>query len=109
MPLRPTTHHQRQLAAGRLPQADALRGSACARGYDRAWSQLRDAFIRQNPVCEFCGLPATVIDHIQPIAIAPHRRLDLTNLRPVCTDCHALLTANWKKTGHNEMPQKEER
>lgn len=104
MPTRPPTHHQRQLAAGRLPKRDELRGTAYERGYDNAWRRLRDAFIMQNPICVFCGHPAAVMDHIVPVAVDRTRRLDVTNLRPVCTGCHAKLTANLKKTGVNEMP-----
>jgi 5-methylcytosine-specific restriction endonuclease McrA len=29
-----------------------------------------------------------IIDHIVPVADAPERLLDLTNLQPLCRDCH---------------------
>lgn len=33
-------------------------------------------------------VPATVVDHIIPIAEAPERRLDPSNLQSLCKPCH---------------------
>jgi 5-methylcytosine-specific restriction enzyme A len=52
-----------------------------------------------NEECEDCDAgrirvtPATVVDHIVPIADAPDRRLDWTNLRSMAKPCHDAYTA----------------
>jgi 5-methylcytosine-specific restriction protein A len=66
--------------------------------YDRDWKRLRNAFIRSNPLCVECEkdnkiIEATDVDHITPIAIAPHRRLDSTNLQSLCHSCHSKKTS----------------
>ena len=99
MPTRPTyfkpTHQ---------PARSEDRPSAHQRGYDRQWAKLRRTHLRVNPICVFCGEFATLVDHITPIVVDPSRRLDPSNLRSSCTDCHAKVTANFKVTGVNEMP-----
>lgn len=78
------------------------RQTAHARGYDRTWQALRYHYLSAHPVCTFCSRPATVVDHIRPLALGG-ARLDESNLRPVCVDCHAKLTANFKQYGVNEL------
>jgi len=90
----------KSLAQRRGPLPD-LRDTAAARGYDRAWQRLRLAYLQAHPVCVFCGQPAEVADHIVPIAVAPHRRLDWTNLRAVCVGCHNAITARFRLEGIN--------
>jgi 5-methylcytosine-specific restriction protein A len=68
------------------------RPSALARGYDRDWFKLRAEVLREEPNCRHCALAAkttraTVVDHIEPIRIAPERRLDRDNLQPLCRAC----------------------
>ncbi len=105
MPTKAMTTRQRQLAAGLI--APDPRVSACRRGYDRNWAKLRAEFIRANPVCVFCRHPAAVVDHVRPLT-AGGARLDPGNLRSVCRKCHDLITSNYKQTGRNEMPTKEQ-
>lgn len=90
-------------------QAVAGRGSAASRGYDAAWRRLRADHLRRHPLCRMClaaGLvndgrltpdgrinpvPAKrspVVDHIVPIAQAPERRLDRSNLQTLCATHH---------------------
>ena len=101
MPTRPPTYRPRF----QPPTHDQARGSAASRGYDRQWAKLRLAHLRANPLCVFCQRAAVLVDHRVPIAVDPTRRLDPTNLRSCCDDCHQKLTANFKTTGVNEMPQ----
>lgn len=49
-------------------EIDAARPSASARGYDRAWRQKREAFLREHPRCATCGEPATQVDHVVPLS-----------------------------------------
>jgi 5-methylcytosine-specific restriction endonuclease McrA len=77
--------------------------------YDGAWRRLRRHHLSEHPLCVECFkldkiVEATVVDHIQPIAIAPDRRLDPTNFRSVCATCHSVMTQNWKNNGINQMP-----
>ncbi|WP_210185442.1 HNH endonuclease [Devosia enhydra] len=77
------------MAKARHARADAKRPNAAARGYDREWGQLRADFLRVYPGCKRCGGPATLVDHIVPIRVAPHRRLDPANLQSLCASCHS--------------------
>lgn len=99
MPIRAKTILQRRPI--RLPPD--LRATAAARGYDAKWQRVRHAVLTHNPLCCFCSDVATLVDHITPLSQGG-ARLDVRNLRPVCRDCHALLTANLRRTGRNEMP-----
>lgn len=96
MPMRP--------AYVSLPHATIKdsRPAASVRGYDHAWSGLRHSFLSAHPCCTFCNHPATVCDHIKPLAVGG-ARLNESNLRSVCVDCHAKLTMNFRRFGVNEM------
>jgi 5-methylcytosine-specific restriction protein A len=112
MPVKPPTY--RSPFTPPAPSADEVRGTAAERGYDSAWTKLRNAYIRDHPVCSFandtdllhrCDVAACIVDHIRPIS--QHGvRLDPANLRPVCRPCHDALTANLKKRGVNQMPRR---
>ena len=69
--------------------------SAQERGYNKAWERLRNAYVRQHPVCEIqqtCNGDATVeVDHIIPLAKGG-ARLDERNLQGACKQCHAWKT-----------------
>ncbi|QND32416.1 HNH endonuclease [Sinorhizobium meliloti] len=72
---------------------DAVRGSASSRGYDAEWRRESRTYLLQHPCCAECArygraIPATVVDHIVPIRLAPHRRMDRTNWQPLCFHCH---------------------
>lgn len=69
------------------------RPSASARGYDAAWRRVRKRHLMANPLCVYClrqGIvtAANVVDHIERIALAPHRRLDPANLQSLCKRHH---------------------
>lgn len=77
---------------------DRRRGTSASRGYDAAWRRLREAKKRDEPLCRRClerGIvrEMDLVDHIVPIEVAPERRLDWDNLQSMCTDCHAVKTA----------------
>ena len=80
---------------------DEQRGSSSARGYDRAWRELRKTFLRMHPVCECedCEagkkrlLAAEVVDHIESIKDRPELRLVWSNLRAMSKRCHDARTA----------------
>lgn len=74
-------------------RADAgTRGTASARGYDRAHRKWRAAVLRRNPLCVEClkvgrTTRATVADHIVPIRDGGSKR-DLENGQGLCHPCH---------------------
>lgn len=82
-----------------LARLDERRGSSASRGYGQDWRRLREQILAVEPLCRFCtasGLvvPATEVDHIEPISKRPDLRLTPSNLRPLCTPCHSRLTAS---------------
>lgn len=67
------------------------RPSAHARGYDRRWRRFRRIILRERPLCEDCGAPATEVDH----RVAINRggeKYDRANLRALCKPCHSRKT-----------------
>lgn len=71
------------------------RTSRHKRGYGTAWYKLRDAKLRDQPLCEYC-LPeyvtaATEVDHFKPKAQGGTD--DYSNLRSTCKACHRDKTA----------------
>ncbi|MFM8387611.1 MAG: HNH endonuclease [Planctomycetia bacterium] len=62
------------------------------------WQAVRARVLRDEPVCRECarlGLtePATQVDHLVPVGVAPERAFDRANLAPSCTACHARKSA----------------
>jgi 5-methylcytosine-specific restriction endonuclease McrA len=100
MPVKALSHRQRH------PLPDA-RPTAQARGYNHSWTKLRNAFLAQHPVCFVpgCNKAATVADHKVPIVVNPALRLTWNNLRPCCNGHHNVITANFRTTGRNELPE----
>lgn len=52
------------------------------------WRQLRNHWLRHNPLCEQCGRVAEVVHHRVPRAVAPHLTLSESNLASLCHECH---------------------
>lgn len=76
-------------------EREQRRGSSSQRGYGSAWREIRDRFIRENPLCIFCQaegriVPATDVDHI--IAKRDGGRDEWSNLRSLCHACHSRRT-----------------
>jgi 5-methylcytosine-specific restriction protein A len=99
------------VSAGRCPDCsrtyEAHRGSRIARGYDAAWLRLRAWFLQQpeHVLCRICQRAGRVtvakeVDHIVPfVGRDDPRRLDVTNLQPLCVECHRKKTASSRSTG----------
>lgn len=116
MPARPAAHTRPRPAsrrtgapAARVHDHDSGRESAAARGYDADWRRLRKRQLQLEPLCRRCkadGLltPATEVDHVVPIADAPGRRLDASNLQSLCHPCHSLKTAQETFRGAATLP-----
>ena len=84
-------------AGSGFTRADGL--SAAARGYDGRWRRLRLQILAAEPLCRFCAANGRVtaashVDHIEPFhGLHDPRRLDPSNLRPLCAPCHMAHTA----------------
>lgn len=83
-------------------EAEARRGSARQRGYDRAWERTRAAYLAAHPLCEcedcqtlpVSGRPAaTDVDHIDGLGPKGPRGHDPTNLRALTHAHHSRRTA----------------
>jgi len=62
------------------------RPTATARGYDRAWHRIRDAFLAAHPTCAVCGAVAVDVDHI--VARRAGGSDDWANLQALCARHH---------------------
>lgn len=67
--------------------------------YDHRWGNLSRRFLANHPVCatKGCGQGSAHADHIQPVKVAPYRRLDETNLQALCHACHNRITAAYER------------
>lgn len=86
--------HQQQWATKHDAADRIRRGSARDRGYDGTWERVRRMKLRANPLCERCGAEgitrtADLVHHVVPLNDGG-ARLDMANLKSVCTPCHAL-------------------
>jgi len=88
----------------RKAQFDAKRPSAGQRGYDADWRRLRAQHLAAHPGCVRCGAKATVVDHITPVRIAPHRRLDPANLQSLCTTHHSGAKQSEERRARKDRP-----
>lgn len=74
---------------------EQARGSAASRGYGARWRALREAILREEPLCRDCQADgrvtaATDVDHIQ--AREKGGTDERSNLAPRCHACHSRKT-----------------
>ena len=66
---------------------DIRRGTAAARGYDRAWRTLAKRVLKRDQfICHWCGELATTVDHVT--AKADGGTDETTNLVASCKPCN---------------------
>ena len=65
---------------------DRQRPTRTQRGYDYSWMKLSRKLREIQPFCSIRGCTSKdlTVDHIIPLAEAPHLRLEVTNLRVLC-------------------------
>ena len=73
------------------------------RGYGKDWQALVEDVRARHPLCIDCEnrgrtKPMDECHHVVPIKDAPERRLDLTNVAPLCRACHE----HWEACGPPE-------
>ena len=78
---------------------DKNRGSACKRGYGRAWQRYRLRYLAEHPLCVSCEsrgqiVPATVVDHIKPHKGDNALFWNPKNHQGLCVRCHNRKTAS---------------
>ena len=69
------------------------RQTTAARGYDNKWRKLSERVRQDEPLCRDCAnagrvTPCDHVHHQVPISVDPSRRLDRSNLVPLCEACH---------------------
>ena len=74
---------------------DRHRGTAAQRGYDHRWKKIRDLYLSHHPLCEQCGEPGQLVDHIRPLADGGTEEDE--NLQALCRTCHARKTWDDKR------------
>ena len=72
-------------SGGERPDAETRRLVRRERGRART---LAAAIFAENPDCHYCGAPATVLDHVVPIARGGTS--DRSNLVPACWNCNTM-------------------
>ena len=61
--------------------------------YDPAWDAFAAAWLLRHRTCQVCRVRrAAEVHHKQSVRIAPHRRLDPTNVVALCHPCHRAVT-----------------
>jgi 5-methylcytosine-specific restriction enzyme A len=68
-------------------EKDSRRPNATDRGYGGDWRKTRDAVLRGKDLCDYCGGPAELVDHIVPVRFGGTN--DPDNLVPCCRVCNA--------------------
>jgi 5-methylcytosine-specific restriction protein A len=97
VPWRPRQHRPHGVANHRQHRAPHSRTTK-ERGYGWDWQQFRANVLAGEPLCQDClecGVvaPAEELHHVVKIKDAPHLRLDVSNVRPLCGRCHDARTA----------------
>jgi len=79
--------------------------SSTARGYGADWRRVRAAVLAEEPLCRMCAeagrtTAAAEVDHIHPFhGLSDPRRLERSNLRPLCVPCHRARTGSQAHAG----------
>lgn len=99
MPSLPPKHRNATAGTKALHIVEARRTKTAT--YDATWRRLRRQHLAAHPLCVHCLAEgrlteATEVDHVVHIAVAPHRRLDPTNLQSLDKACHSKKT--WAET-----------
>lgn len=83
------------------PPTVQTRAKTHARGYGADWRKVRRIAMEQtNWLCVDClqaGRTTPAIDghHVEKIKDAPHLRLDVANVMPLCKACHDARDGRW--------------
>jgi 5-methylcytosine-specific restriction endonuclease McrA len=75
-----------------------------------AWRKFSKEYRLQHPLCQACKeagriRQADLVDHIQPFKLRPDLAFALSNVRPLCHECHNALGAKVGITGRGQPKQ----
>jgi 5-methylcytosine-specific restriction endonuclease McrA len=79
---------------GSCSKCEALtRQTTTQRGYGHDWQKLSRTIRSEQPLCIDCLAagkvkPSTQVHHEIPISVDKTKRMDRSNLVPLCDDCH---------------------
>ena len=73
---------------------------AGAKRYPRQWTAFAQAWLATHPLCGHCGGRAKQVHHLVSVRVAPHRRLDPTNVVALCPSCHMRVHVTLRPTYH---------
>jgi 5-methylcytosine-specific restriction protein A len=101
MPTRPKTFEQQRAEEwARQSNRQRRRLTHHALYHTAAWKRLARVVLSEQPVCvgyqRECSMPATDVDHIEPLAKRPDLALVRTNLQGLCKACHTRKTGDGK-------------
>jgi len=71
------------------PTYDERRPNATDRGYDSKWRAARAAFLKDNPICIYCGGPSNTVHHDPPHRGDMHKFWDRSSWRAACSRCNS--------------------
>jgi 5-methylcytosine-specific restriction endonuclease McrA len=54
----------------------------------KRWQALREQILYRYPLCFICGRAAFEVHHIEQISGNPEMTFEVSNLAPLCDDCH---------------------
>ena len=91
-----------KVEAKRYEQYD--RDPETRRRYGRVWKRIRDAYVKQHPLCELCQqhgrfVPTEEVHHKVPLTEGGTH--DKSNLISLCKSCHAKIHADRGDRWHN--------
>lgn len=61
------------------------------------WRKLRESILAREPLCRYCGAPATDVDH----ASGDPSDNSAANLQPLCHACHSVKTGRERAGKHD--------
>lgn len=65
--------------------------------YGYKWERLRRRHLAVHPHCVLCKRKGEHVDHIEPVRLAPWRKLDPSNLQSLCHACHNRITVAYDR------------
>ncbi len=65
----------------------------------KQWQQLRNWVLMKHPLCfiDGCNNPATEVHHIKPVRFFIELFFVISNLAPLCDDCHEKVNSAYRR------------
>lgn len=82
--------------------SDAKRAAHRSHYNGSRWRKVRRAYLLAHPLCERCGVVATVVHHIDGLGLHGPLAYSFSNLEALCKRCHDIHTAKEQPGGWNQ-------